>query len=197
MASIQVPNTTETEHNEIYQQFAETGKVDPAVPEHEEKFRKVPSTAGVDDYDDYHVRVCAAKRTLLIKHWLIIHPSLEIDLDRVIYILPAANAAKSGVTSWGVGATGVGWARDFHRVFSRSKSVENSYVCKYRDAWLGHRVGFTVEDPAKFLQTLEKLEPGITTRVHDEQVYHPEPPKAAEPERPTEEGQGTEIQVGE
>ncbi|KZO97747.1 hypothetical protein CALVIDRAFT_59389 [Calocera viscosa TUFC12733] len=152
MATTQTPINIETEHEPTYEAFAQTGEVSPTVVQNEENSMRrlegpVVKQVSIDDYDDKHVRVCATKRTLTIKHWLL------------------TPAPKSGVSAWGTGITGVGWARDFRRMFPTGKAFDHSYVVKYRNPFLGIRAGFTVQDPERFLYTIEKLEPAIHTKV--------------------------------
>ncbi|KZO97752.1 hypothetical protein CALVIDRAFT_562653 [Calocera viscosa TUFC12733] len=178
MASIQTPIAQTPDQDAIYSDHEQTGVVHPSVLQNEESsLRELrgpePVTVTGNDYDDKHVFVSAEKRHIVVKHWIIVHPVLVIDIDKIVWIRPASHKVLGfGCHAWGMGLTGIGWARDWHRAFPRGPAWENSFVVKYHDASLGLRAGFTIEDPTKFVETLEKIEPGIMSRSMDERNEH-------------------------
>ncbi|KZO97753.1 hypothetical protein CALVIDRAFT_59628 [Calocera viscosa TUFC12733] len=166
MASIQTPINPRSEHYDLYDEALQTGVVHPSITQNEESAlheTRLPPNDG--DYEDRDVLLCSEQRTLTIKHWLIAHPTLVINLEDIIWIHPASAVAKGvKVMFWGVSVDDIGWARDFHRIFPSGYSYEHSFVVKYKNPLLGVRAGFTIEHPVKFVETLEKLLPGITVR---------------------------------
>ncbi|KZT50489.1 hypothetical protein CALCODRAFT_513258 [Calocera cornea HHB12733] len=175
MASIETSEATDPEHETIYKEHEQTGGVRGWILEKEAASLAAalgpnPPPVTENDYEDKHVLLSADKRQIIIKHWIIVHHVLVIDLDKIVWIRPAShNVLGFGCHMWGMGLTGIGWSRDFKRAFPTGQAWENSFVVKYRDAWLGLRAGFTIEDPAKFAEALEKIVPGITTRrMHEE-----------------------------
>ncbi|KZT50488.1 hypothetical protein CALCODRAFT_504649 [Calocera cornea HHB12733] len=157
------------EHKPTYDKFMMTGKLDPTVVENEYTFFKYlaeNNKPSAGDYDDSHVYLSANARTLTLKHWLISHPILVIDVDKILYLRPAPDVVFDdfGVKVWGIGETGVGWDRDANRKGASGPAYQHSYVCKYTDERLGLRAGFTVDDTAKFVEALERVAPGITSR---------------------------------
>jgi len=172
----------EPEHAPIYHTFPATGHAESAVLQDEMATGELSTLPAIADYSDHHVQLCGSDRTLTIHHFLLTHPKLVIPLSNVIYILPAQKAGiQAGMTTWGTSDSGVAWARDLGRLVSKA-ACERGFVCKYRGAWKGWRVGFSVEDRKAFLDKLEELVPGITTRaLHDEQEY-PGSPKLEQEE---------------
>ncbi|EJU05242.1 hypothetical protein DACRYDRAFT_19816 [Dacryopinax primogenitus] len=158
------------EYKYLYDEFRSEGKVDPTVMENEAKFlqslQEGPLKPSPGHYDDEHVHVSTTAKTLTLKHWLISHPILVIDLDKVIYLRSAPDVVVNefGVKVWGIGETGVGWTRDGHRKGASGTAYDHSFVCKYTDERLGLRAGFSVDDPLKFSAALEKAAHGITAR---------------------------------
>jgi len=176
MTASQCPINPTPEHDAIYEEALKTGTVHPSVLEHEEtSLREARGPAAVvpteHDYEDKHVLLSAEKRQLILKHWIIVHPVLVIDIDKIVWIHPApGGVAGLGCHAWGMGLTGIGWARDFHRMIAHGEGWQHSFVCKYEHPSLGLRAGFTIEDPAKFVETLEKILPGVTTRpIHEKE----------------------------
>ncbi|EJU05240.1 hypothetical protein DACRYDRAFT_113414 [Dacryopinax primogenitus] len=153
----------------IYDEYSETGRVHALLLERERLSALMLagsspafSRSGKHDYADTNVSISAAGRTLIIKHWLIAHPTLTVGLQDIIYILPAKCVVPAhGITAWGVGETGVSWARDVRRTDPGTKEYERSYVCKFRaPAGEGREsrewyAGFTVENPDRFVEVLE------------------------------------------
>jgi len=157
------------EYRPLYDEFLMMGKVQPTVIENEEVFFTALSKnvkPSPDEYNDEHVYLSANGRSITLKHWLISHPILVINVDDIIYLRPARDVVldEMGVKAWGIGETGVGWTRDDNRKGAKGKAYDNSFVCKYTNERLGLRAGFTVDDPAKFSAALEKIAPGITAR---------------------------------
>ncbi|KZO97754.1 hypothetical protein CALVIDRAFT_59540 [Calocera viscosa TUFC12733] len=108
------------EHKPLYDEFRLTGKVDPTAADNEDEFFKYLSEhrkANPGDYDDQNVYLSVNDRTLTLKHWLISHPILVIEVEKIIYLRPAPDVVFDdfGVKVWGIGETGVGWARDGNR----------------------------------------------------------------------------------
>jgi len=174
MQSIRAAFTQDTKYRGLYDEYARTGKATPLAEENDAfsliRYRsRTGGPAGPPmegDYNDKHVYVCTARRTLTVHHWLFFHPTLVIDLDQIVRIRPARNeAAKGGdVEAWGVGVSGVGWARDARRTVPDSEAYNHSYVCEFEAEGEVFEVGFTVQDPVKFEQVLERLVPGIRSR---------------------------------
>jgi len=174
MASIQTPILPYLENDAAYDEATKWGTIHPDIAQNEERSLHAvqgPTSGGAteNDYEDKHVLVSASNRTLIVKHYLITHSTLVVDIDKIVWIHPASNVCKAlSVKCWGVGITGIAWARDLHRMFPTGRAWEHSFVVKSKDAWLGMRTGFTVEDAAKFVETLERILPGISTRPVEE-----------------------------
>jgi len=158
----------------MYEEALKTGAVNATIAQNEERSQyevgsSTSATLTESDYEDKHVLLSTSKRALTIKHWLISHPTLVVDIDKIIWIQPApASVSRMSVKFWGVGLTGIGWARDFHRLIAAGRAWEHSFVVKYENPWCGVRAGFTIENPEKFIQALETMLPGVTTRPVDE-----------------------------
>ncbi|KZT50493.1 hypothetical protein CALCODRAFT_504657 [Calocera cornea HHB12733] len=116
-------------------------------------------------YSDKFVSVDPLARTLTVHHYRVTTPSLVIPLAQITYLLPAAEATRRlGMKAWGVGLTGVCWARDWARLdlVHRQREFDKCFVVKCEGNVL--RTGFTVEDRQAFLGAMEQLEPGVTGR---------------------------------
>ncbi|KZO97750.1 hypothetical protein CALVIDRAFT_526504 [Calocera viscosa TUFC12733] len=169
MGSIRNAVQEDGKYQRMYDEYTRTGKVVPVAEENDEfsEMRYRSRTGGPGgppmegDYNDHHVYVCTARRTLTIHHWLFMHPTLVIDLDKVVSIRPARDATQHGcVEAWGIGHTGVCWARDAERV--NGDAYARSFVCEFKtDDGAEICAGFTVEHPEKFLELVERLVPGI------------------------------------
>jgi len=161
--SIQTAFEQDRQYNEVYDEYARTGTVHQLLVDRESLSMMMHWISGAsahtpkhDDYADAHVSISATSRTLTIKHWLIAHPTLTIKLYDIVYILPAPYVVPhNGVAAWGVGSTGVGWARDVRRMQAKAKEYEHSYVCKFKSGGREFYAGFTVDEPAGFVEVLE------------------------------------------
>lgn len=169
----------DAKYKPLYDEYTRTGKVHPLADENElfSMMRYRIRTGGPGgpakeaDYNDKHVYLCSTSRTLTIKHWIVAHPTLVIDLDKVLYIRPARDVvANAGVEAWGVGQGGIGWARDLDRLPPTGRAYRHSYVCEFTKWGDEFCAGFTVEDPARFVRELDQLAPGITSGLLDEEV---------------------------
>ncbi|KZT50492.1 hypothetical protein CALCODRAFT_504655 [Calocera cornea HHB12733] len=169
MGSIRTAIQEDGKYKRVYDEYARTGQVAPLANENESfslmRFRSRtggPAGPPMDgDYNDKHVYVCTAQRTLTVHHWLFLHPTLVIDLDKVIRLRPARDEIQQGsVSAWGVGHSGVCWARDANRL-DGDGAFERTFICEFKEEGEEIAAGFTVEDPKKFMQVLEQLVPGI------------------------------------
>jgi hypothetical protein len=120
-------------------------------------------------YSDKHVIIDSATKTLTIKHFIILNPTQHISIPKLLYVRPVAEVTKTiEIKCWGIGVTGILWARDFGRAQVMKKLVDGDvhlgdyFVVKVEGDWL--RSGFTVEDPKRFLEALESVESGVTAR---------------------------------
>ncbi|KAG9010326.1 hypothetical protein FRB94_010676 [Tulasnella sp. JGI-2019a] len=117
-------------------------------------------------YDDAHVSLDSSTRILTIKHYILVHPTLYIPIDDILYICPAGRiTSRVGIRPWGMGLTGILWARDFKRggaIIGAMSGFEKSFVVKVK----GDRMksGFSVEDTAKFREAMEEVCSGVMDR---------------------------------
>lgn len=160
--SIQTAFERDHQYAPVYDEYAQTSDVHPLLVDRENLTLMMRLISGGlshtarDDYSDSHVSISSTSRTLTIKHWLVAHPTLTINLQDIVYILPASSVVpSSGVAAWGLGATGVGWARDARRLGKTTREDEHSYVCKFKHREHVFYAGFTVEKPGSFVQVLE------------------------------------------
>lgn len=115
--------------------------------------------------------ICSKARTLTIKHWLITHPTLVLDMDDIVYVRPAKDVVPiAGVEAWGVGGSGVGWARDGERVPPTGKAWAHSWVCGFKEWGDEYEAGFTTENPERFGRQMESLLPGVEETPVDSEV---------------------------
>ncbi|KZO97748.1 hypothetical protein CALVIDRAFT_526502 [Calocera viscosa TUFC12733] len=116
-------------------------------------------------YSDKFVTVDGLAHTLTIHNYRITHPTLTIPLSSIVYLLPAAQITKRlGMKAWGLGITGVSWARDWERMTlaHREEQFERCFVVKFHGALF--RAGFSVEDREAFVDAVERAEPGLMGR---------------------------------
>ncbi|EJU05238.1 hypothetical protein DACRYDRAFT_19812 [Dacryopinax primogenitus] len=171
MNSIRAAVEEDHKYRSMYDEYKRTGKVTPLEEENDSfsllRFRsRTGGPAGPPkpgDYNDQHIYVCTTRRTLTIHHWLFMHPTLVIDLNSIIRIRPAKDeVTEGGVEPWGVGLTGVCWARDADRALTDNEAYDRSFVCEFKaEDGEEYCAGFTVERPEKFVRVLENLIPGI------------------------------------
>ncbi|EJU05239.1 hypothetical protein DACRYDRAFT_19813 [Dacryopinax primogenitus] len=176
---VQIALDDDARYRMIYDAYLDNGKVHPLANENEwfsimrSRFRTggLAGTPSERDYTDNHVALCSKSKTLTVKHWLIAHPTLVIDLSKVDYIRPAKDVvASGGVEAWGVGKTGIGWARDLDRLPTTGRNFWHSYVCQFQEWGDVFLAGFTVEDPKRFMKELQGIRPEITKVPMDEEV---------------------------
>ncbi|KZT50491.1 hypothetical protein CALCODRAFT_184104 [Calocera cornea HHB12733] len=176
---IEIAVDDDAKYKPLYDEYTRDGKVHPVADEngllsmmgYRLRNGGPGGPARNADYHDRHVSICSTSCTLTIKHWLIAHPTLVIGLEKVVYIRPARDVVpNAGVEAWGVGRSGVGWARDRDRAAPTGRAFQHSYICKFTEWGDEFSAGFTVDHPEEFIRQIEKLAPGITTAPVDEEV---------------------------
>jgi hypothetical protein len=117
-------------------------------------------------YDDEHVSLDASTRILTVKHYILIHPTLHIPVDDILYICSAGLiTSRVGIRPWGMGLTGILWARDFKRggaVIGARAGFEKSYVVKVKGDKM--KSGFSVVDTGRFREAMEQVCKGVMDR---------------------------------
>jgi len=128
-------------------------------------------------YSDKFVTVTPT--TLIIHNFSVTLGPKSVPIRNIKLIAPALGRTASkdaskvtsisilGVKAWGYGVTGIWFAKDFHRlsyyVLPTKSSLANTIVC-HVDGWI-RRIGFSVEDTAKFWEALEDARPGVQALV--------------------------------
>ncbi|KAF8521257.1 hypothetical protein BU17DRAFT_65018 [Hysterangium stoloniferum] len=124
-----------------------------------------PLIAHPYSYEDRFVKVDPNTLTLTIKHYLFpVKANLHLRIPDLLYIQRAKEVInRFNVRVGGMSINGIIWAVDVSRVgaiLARGSGYENSFITKAKGDIL--RSGFSVEDPVKFLQVMERLKSEVT-----------------------------------
>jgi hypothetical protein len=148
----------------------ETGEYVP-LPDDEYESKTTLGNPSSIIYEDEHVLIDSAAQKLTIKHYILIHPTLHIQISDILYICPATEfTTRIGLRPWGMGLTGILWARDFKRggaIVGPKSGYEKSFIVKVK----GDRMksGFSVVDVKAFTTAMETVCAGVMSRKPEAQ----------------------------
>ncbi|KAF8586662.1 hypothetical protein K439DRAFT_923248 [Ramaria rubella] len=148
-------------------------------------------------YDDRFVTVDPATSTLTLKNYLLTKPKLHVNIPSMLYIQPASEVVRRiELKPQGLSLiSGIMWARDWSRgsaIRGFKSGYEKSFVIKAKGDKL--RIGFSVENPTRFLEMLEQVCPGVTRATMGEEE---EADIRSETEGELEENAAAEYEYGD